>query len=50
LLEEDGRVGTTAPAQMLRDGPKANVGVTTGLTVTLKFAVVAHCPEVGVNV
>jgi hypothetical protein len=50
LLEVDGRVGTTAPAQMLREGPNANVGVTMGLTVTSKLVVVAHSPDVGVKV
>ena len=50
LLEVVGSVGTLAPAQILSDGPKLNVGVITGLTVTLKFVVVAHCPGVGVNV
>ena len=50
LLEVAGSVGTLAPAHILKDGPKLNVGVITGLTVTLKVVVVAHCPDVGVNV
>jgi hypothetical protein len=50
LFDVEGRTGTLPPAQMFSDGPKLNVGVTTGLTVTLKLAVVAHCPAAGVNV
>jgi len=42
LPETVGRTGTLPPAQILREGPKLNVGVTTGFTVTLKFVVVAH--------
>lgn len=45
-----GSVGTLPPAQMDRDGPKLNKGVTTGLTVTLKLVVVAHWPAVEVKV
>jgi len=45
-----GRVGTVAPAQIVRFGPTLNVGTTFGLTVTAKDAVVAHCPAFGVNV
>lgn len=48
--EVDGKEGTVPPAQMLRDVPKANVGVTTGLTVTVSVVGIAHCPTVGVNV
>lgn len=43
-------VGTAAPAQMVIDVPKPNVGVVFGLTVTLNVVEVAHCPGVGVNV
>jgi hypothetical protein len=42
--------GTVAPAQIVRDVPKLNVGVTLGFTVTAKVAFSAHCPAVGVNV
>ena len=45
-----GSVGTFAPAQTVIAVPKAKVGVTFGLTVTVKVAVVAHNPAVGVNV
>jgi hypothetical protein len=45
-----GNVGTEPPAQIETEVPIANVGVALGLTVTLKLAVVAHCPAVGVNV
>ena len=34
--------GTDAPAQIVIDVPKANVGVTIGFTVTAKVAIVAH--------
>lgn len=50
LLEVVGSVGTLAPAHILSDGPKLNTGVITGLTVTVKIVVVAHCPVLGVNV
>lgn len=42
--------GTPAPAQMVIDVPKLNVGVTIGFTVTTKFVESAHCPASGVNV
>lgn len=45
-----GRVGTLAPAQIERELPKPNTGVTTGLTVTFNVVLTAHCPAVGVNV
>ena len=50
LSDVDGKVGTVPPAQILNEVPKLNVGVTFGLTVTVKFTVVAHSPLVGVNV
>jgi hypothetical protein len=37
-----GNVGTVAPAQIVDDVPKLNAGVTIGLTVTEKVAVIAH--------
>jgi hypothetical protein len=42
--------GTVPPEHIVNEVPNANVGVTFGLTVTLKTVVVAHCPAVGVNV
>lgn len=50
LLEVEGSIGTLPPAQILSVGPKLNVGVTIGFTVTLKLVAVAHCPAEGVNV
>lgn len=45
-----GKVGTAAPAQTVTLVPKLKTGVMLGLTVTVKLAVVAHCPVVGVKV
>ena len=45
-----GNDGTTAPAQIVEDVPKLNVGVILGSTVTVNVAVVAHNPAVGVKV
>jgi hypothetical protein len=42
--------GAAAPAHMLNEVPKLKVGVTIGLTVTVKLAGNAHWPAVGVNV
>jgi hypothetical protein len=42
--------GTDPPSQIVNDVPKLNAGVILALTVTLKVAVVAHCPAAGVNV
>ena len=42
--------GIPAPAQIVSDVPKLNVGVMLGLTVTLNEAVVAHWPASGVKV
>ena len=50
LSDVVGNAGTVAPLQMVKEVPKLNVGVMFGLTVTLKLAVVAHCPAPGVNV
>ena len=41
-------VGAVEPEQ--KAGIAANVGVTLGVTVTLKVVVVAHCPTAGVKV
>jgi hypothetical protein len=43
-----GRVDNPAPEQIGPTGVKD--GVTTGLTVTVRFVVDAHCPAAGVNV
>jgi len=48
LLEVVGNGASTAPEQIAATG--LNVGVTLGVTVTVKVVVVAHCPAVGVNV
>jgi hypothetical protein len=50
LVEVPGNAGTPVPAQMVSVEPKLNVGVMFGVTVTVKFAEVAHCPGSGVNV
>ena len=48
LLEVVGKAVNVAPEQIGATAVK--VGVTFGLTVMVKVAVVAHCPAVGVNV
>ncbi len=50
LSDVPGNAGADPPAQRLRLLPKAKVGVTIGLTVTVKVAVVAQRPAVGVKV
>ncbi len=45
-----GNAGTDPPAQIVKLGPKLNVGVRFGLTVTVNVAGSAHTPAVGVNV
>jgi hypothetical protein len=45
-----GKAGTVPPEQMLSVVPKLNVGVTFGVTVTVKLVGTAHRPAVGVNV
>ena len=45
-----GSEGTSAPAQIVSEVPKLNVGVMFGLTVTVNVAGTAHSPAVGVNV
>jgi hypothetical protein len=48
LVEIDGNAGIVAP---LQKGPtKAKEGVTLGVIVIVRGAVVAHCPAFGVNV
>ena len=48
LLEVVGKAVSVAPEQI--GATALNVGVTFGLTVIAKVAVVAHCPAVGVKV
>jgi len=50
LLDVVGNVGAVPPEQILNVVPKLNVGVTFGVTVTVKVVVVAHNPAVGVKV
>ena len=50
LSEVAGNAGTVPPEHMVRLVPKLNVGVTFGITVTLKLVTTAHCPADGVNV
>ena len=50
LSDVVGNAGTVSPAQIARDDPKLNAGVTFGLMVTVSVAVVAHKPAVGVKV
>jgi hypothetical protein len=50
LSDDVGNAGTVPPEQMLSVVPKLNVGVTFGVTVTVKLVGNAHCPAVGVNV
>ncbi len=50
LSEVVGRAGTDAPLQMEIEVPKLNKAVVFGVTVTVNVVVVAHCPDVGVNV
>ena len=45
-----GSVGTLPLAQMESVLPKLKLGVTIGLTVTVKVVVVAHWPAVGAKV
>jgi hypothetical protein len=47
LFDVLGKEGAAIPLQKARIGVK--VGVTDGLTVTLKVAVDAHCPALGVK-
>ena len=50
LSDVVGNEGTVSLAQIVRDDPKLNAGVTFGLMVTVSVAVVAHNPAVGVKV
>ena len=48
LFDVVGRAVNVAPEQI--GATTVKVGVTFGLTVMVRVAVVAHCPAVGVNV
>jgi len=48
FVDDVDKTGAVSPEQIA--GIKAKVGVTFELTVTDKVVVVAHCPDVGVNV
>jgi hypothetical protein len=50
LSDVTGNVGTAAPAHIVSEVPKPNVGVMFGFTVTVNVVVVAHNPAVGVKV
>ncbi len=50
LSDVVGNAGTVSPAQMVKDDPKLNVGISFGLTVTVNVAEVAHWPAPGVKV
>jgi len=50
FVDDVGKAGTLAPAQIVKLVPKLNVGVIFGFTVTVKFVGLAHKPAVGVNV
>jgi hypothetical protein len=45
-----GSDSTVDPEHIVREVPKLNVGVRTGLIVTVKLDGSAHCPASGVNV
>ncbi len=49
LVDVAGIAGTVAPAQIVREVPKLNVGVTLGLTVTFFVSGKPHVPGVGVK-
>jgi hypothetical protein len=50
LEEVVDNAGTVPPEQIVSEVPKANTGIVLAFTVTVKVAVVAHCPADGVNV
>jgi len=45
-----GKDGTLLPAQKLKTGPKANIGTTLGVTVTVNVVGEAQTPLLGVKV
>lgn len=50
MVEVVGNAGTVPPVQIESAVPKLKAGTVFGVTFTVKLAVVAHCPAVGVNV
>ena len=50
LEEVVDNTGTDPPEQIVSEDPNTKAGVITGLTVTVKLVVTAHCPADGVNV
>ena len=50
LSDVVGKDGTVPPSQIVSEVPNWNVGVMFWFTVTVKVAVVAHCPAEGVKV
>ncbi len=50
LVEVIGSDGTASPVQIDKLVPKLNTGMSFGVTVNVKLAVVAHWPAPGVNV
>lgn len=50
LFDVPGNVGTLAPAQTVREGPKLKLGVMFGLTFTVKVVGLAHWLPLGVKV
>jgi hypothetical protein len=50
FVDVAGSEGTPAPAQMVSDAPKLNVGTVFEFTLTVKVVDTAHCPAEGVNV
>jgi hypothetical protein len=50
LSDVGGNEGTPAPAHIVSEVPKLNVGVVLGVTVTVNVVGITHPPEVGVNV
>ena len=50
FVDVPGNTGTASPSQITNVVPKPKLGVTFGLTVTLKVVLVAHCPAEGVKV
>jgi hypothetical protein len=50
LLDVVGNEGAAAPAQIVADVPKLNVGGILGFTFTVNVVELAHGPALGVNV
>ena len=50
FVETEVKEGTVAPAQIVSDVPKLNVGIIFCATVTVSVVAIAHNPGSGVNV